>query len=55
LLEEIEKDRILYLAIPTKAFKDIFSEPIGNLILSKNKLNLLIFDTHNQEIEQWIS
>ncbi|PSF37610.1 fatty-acid synthase [Aphanothece hegewaldii CCALA 016] len=55
ILEEIEKDRILYLAISNKAFKDIFSEPIGHLILSKNKLNLLIFDPRSQEVKQWIS
>ena len=54
ILEEIEGERILYLAISKKAFKDIFSEAFGNLILSKNKILLIVIEPEKQEIIQWI-
>ncbi|MBE9143555.1 element excision factor XisH family protein [Planktothrix mougeotii] len=54
ILEEIETDRVLYLAIPKKAFQDIFSEPLGSLVLRKNQLNLLVFIPQTQEVMQWI-
>ena len=54
ILEEVEKERILYLAITQKSFKDIFSEAFGNLILTKNKILLIVIDSQKQEILQWI-
>lgn len=54
ILEEIEADRILYLAISKKAFEDIFSEPLGNLVLRKNQLHILVFNPQSQELLQWI-
>ena len=54
ILEEIETDRVLYLAISQKAFRDIFIEPLGSLVLRKNQLHLLVFNPQNQEVIQWI-
>ncbi len=54
ILEEVEADRILYLAISKKAFEDVFIEPLGNLVSRKNQLHLLVFNPQNQEILQWI-
>ncbi|MDY6785112.1 MAG: XisH family protein [Cyanobacteriota bacterium] len=53
--EVTESKRELDLAVTKKAFEDIFIEPIGNLVLTKNKLFLLVFDIGKQEIIQWIS
>ncbi|MCU0541376.1 MAG: XisH family protein [Oscillatoriaceae cyanobacterium Prado104] len=55
ILEEIENDRLLYLAIRKSTYQEIFSEPIGNLVIRKNSLRLLIFDTNREEIVQWIN
>lgn len=55
ILEEVESDRNLYLAVNNIVFKDVFSEPIGQLILKKNQLKLLIFNANSQEIVKWIS
>ncbi len=55
ILEETEVDRHLYLAISEKAFKDIFSEPLGKLILIKNNLKLIIFNPKIEEIVKWIA
>ncbi|MDJ1169174.1 element excision factor XisH family protein [Roseofilum sp. BLCC_M154] len=54
ILEEVENDRTLYLAIPKIAYKEVFEERLGNLILTKNKLRLLVFDPSNQEVVTWI-
>ncbi|MBP0015236.1 MAG: XisH family protein [Roseofilum sp. SBFL] len=54
ILEEVENDRTLYLAISKISFKEIFEERLGNLILTKNKLRLLVFDPSNQEVVTWI-
>lgn len=55
ILEEIEKDRLLYLAVTNIAYKDIFAEPIGQLVMSKNHLRLMVFNSSKQEIAQWIN
>ncbi len=55
ILEEQKSDRILYLAISQTVYLDLFSEAIGQLIISKNHLNLVIFDIQNKEITKWIT
>ncbi|MEQ9549706.1 MAG: element excision factor XisH family protein [Coleofasciculus sp. G3-WIS-01] len=54
ILEEIEPNRQLYLAIRQATYREIFSEPIGSLVLTKNPLHLLVFDPHKEIIAQWI-
>ncbi len=55
ILEEKEADRLLYLAIIEDIFKEIFSEPIGNLVIKKNQIKLLLFDEASEVITQWIN
>ncbi|MDZ8050807.1 MAG: XisH family protein [Aulosira sp. ZfuVER01] len=55
ILEEIETDRLLYLAVTNIAYKDIFAEPLGQLVMNKNHLRLMVFNSSKQEIEQWIN
>lgn len=55
LLEEKEPERELFLAVRSKSFDGIFSHRIGNILLRKKRLNLLVFDEKNEEILQWIS
>ncbi|MEQ8958959.1 MAG: element excision factor XisH family protein [Coleofasciculus sp. C2-GNP5-27] len=54
ILEETEPNRHLYLAIRKATYREIFSEPIGRLVLTKNSLHLLVFDPHKEMIVQWI-
>ncbi|MGK7902146.1 MAG: element excision factor XisH family protein [Hormoscilla sp.] len=54
ILEESEIVQPLYLAVTTKAFKEVFEEPLGKLVLTKHKLCLLVFNAINQEVVQWI-
>ncbi|MDZ7959014.1 MAG: XisH family protein [Aulosira sp. DedQUE10] len=55
ILEETEKDRLLYLAVTNITYKDIFAEPIGKLVIQKNNLRLMIFNSNKQEIEEWMN
>jgi XisH protein len=55
ILSEQEPDRILHLAIPIAAYRGIFSEEVGQLVLKKrSEFNLLVFNPTLQEITQWI-
>ena len=53
-LGRLEPDRKLYLAIPDKAFKELFEEPIGEVLLQDNDISLIVFE-EEQEVLRWIS
>ena len=54
IIEETQPERILYLAIRETTFEDIFIEPIGQILLEKKRLKLIVFDADKEEIIQWI-
>ena len=55
ILEEREPNRSLYLAIVVDIFQEIFSEPIGDLVIKKNQIKLLVVDEESEVITQWIN
>jgi XisH protein len=55
ILEDIEPDRLLYLAVGNIVFEDFFSEPICQLVIRKNNLNIIVFEPNKQEIVKWIN
>lgn len=55
LLKENEPDRLVFLAIDEEAYNGIFSEPIGQLMIRRLNIRLVIFDKQQQTIVQWIS
>lgn len=54
LMEETDPNRILYLAISTHAFADIFEDPVGRLMIQKLQLHIIIFDINQKIITQWL-
>jgi len=54
VLAESEPDRVIYLAIPWKIYDDLFEEPIGKLLLKRQRLRLIVFDPKRGVILQWI-
>ena len=54
ILSETEPDRELYLAIPFRTFSGIFDEKLGQLVLRRQRLNLIVFDEQKGSIHQWI-
>ena len=55
VLAEQEPDRVLYLAIPKAAWEGIFSEELGQLMIERQHLRLIVFDVKTERIIKWIS
>jgi hypothetical protein len=54
LLNRIEPDRAVYLAIPEKVYRELFTEPIGELVINDLPLQLLVIDVEQTEVKKWI-
>ncbi len=54
LLNQVDPDRDLYLAISETTYNDMFIEPIGQLAIAKIPPKLLIINIEHREIIQWI-
>ncbi|MEZ4637364.1 MAG: element excision factor XisH family protein [Caldilineaceae bacterium] len=54
LLNQVDPERILFLAVPKKAYRELFSEPIGELVIKDLPLNLLVVDVEEDEVKTWI-
>ncbi|NER08526.1 MAG: fatty-acid synthase [Okeania sp. SIO3C4] len=54
VLKKTNPERILYLAVDVKPYNGIFSEPIGELMLENQRLNLLVFHKSEEIIIKWI-
>ncbi len=54
LLKEIEPDRNIYLAITNFTYDNIFSEPIGQLVINKLPLKLIVVNLAKMEVKLWI-
>jgi hypothetical protein len=42
------------MAIPRKIVEDLFQEPIGQLLLKRERVRLLVFDPDSEVIVEWI-
>jgi len=38
-----------------QSYDGIFQEPIGQLMISRERLNLIVFDEIKEKIRQWIN
>jgi len=54
LLDELKITREVYVAVPKNSYDGIFSEEIGQLMIRRQKIKLLIFDVETASIVQWI-
>jgi XisH protein len=55
VLEEVDPDRVLFLAIPKSFFNKFFEDAIFMRIAQKNDLRLIVFDVSEKIIEKWIN
>jgi hypothetical protein len=55
VLAQVEPDRVLYLAVPRRAYEALLIEPFGQLIVRGLGLRLLVFDEQQERVLQWIS
>lgn len=54
ILAELEPARRIYLAVTLDAYRGIFSEPLGQLMLTREQTHLIVFDQAKEVIELWI-
>lgn len=55
VLAEMGSDRTLYLAVPRRVYDTLLTEPFGQLIVSRLRLHLLVFDPQQEKILRWIN
>ena len=55
VIEELEPDRTLYLAVHEEIFATIFEEFLGQMLIRKNHLKLVIFNRTEEVIVKWNS
>ncbi len=53
VLEEQEPDRVLFLAVPNEP-AEVLDEPVGQLLIAKHLIQVLVFDPQKEEILRWI-
>ncbi len=54
ILSETEPERGLYLAVPQRAYETIFAEKLGQLVLKRSALKLIVFDENTARTMAWI-
>jgi hypothetical protein len=54
VLERVEPDRRLYLAVSEAAFANIFDEPIGSLLIEARRLRLVVFNPEREVLTRWV-
>lgn len=54
LLAQVDPEREIYLAISDIVYDEIFSEPIGKLVISELPMRLVVVDLQKTEVKQWI-
>ena len=54
LLKQVDPKRKVYLAITHLAYDEIFSEPIGELVVNELPMDLIVIDSNTVEVKKWI-
>ncbi|MEM1122904.1 MAG: element excision factor XisH family protein [Bacteroidota bacterium] len=53
-LNEKEPDRVLYLAVPTNAWEELFSLAFAQKLIKLKQLRLIIYDIAGSKIVKWV-
>ena len=54
ILEEVQPDRLVYLAVTEAKYAEVFEDSFGRLLLNKKRIRLIVFDPEADNIQQWI-
>ncbi|MEH2061287.1 MAG: XisH family protein [Nostoc sp.] len=52
-LEEIDSERVLYLAVPLNIYNDFLNKPFIKTIIQRSQINLIVYDVETEEISRW--
>jgi len=55
ILQITHIEKSLYLAIRQEVYNDLFSEPIGQLLLNNKQIKLIVFNPNKEELIAWIN
>jgi hypothetical protein len=55
VMDEVEPERSLSLAVPQKVMVSLFQDDLGQLLLRKNAAQVVSFDPVEEVVVQWIS
>ncbi len=55
VLKTIEPERVLFLAIPLDAYEDFFQSTFAQLAINEYQLKLIIYDSEQGGLIQWIN
>lgn len=53
-LEELEPERLLYLAMPEPAYQDVRKEPIAQKAIERYRIRFIVYSLEQQIITSWI-
>ncbi len=53
LLEEVEPERVIYLAVTREVFEALFELPFARLIRQRTELRLIVFNPVLEEVTLW--
>jgi hypothetical protein len=54
LLNKLEPERLLYLAVTEEVTKAVFDQPIGQLVVAEGQIKLVSFSLKTKEVVRWI-
>lgn len=54
LLARVDPDRQIYMAVTDVVYDEIFSEPIGELVITDLPLYLIVVDETRKVVQKWI-
>jgi hypothetical protein len=54
-LEELEPERMLYLAVPLDVYDLFFEQAFIQKIIQRQHIKLLTYDPDKEEINEWIN
>lgn len=54
ILDEMKIERSLYLAVPQRTFNSVFEIELGQILLKRQIIRLLVFDDNKEAIVRWI-
>lgn len=55
ILEELQPERILYLAVPSEIYHSFFEGQFAQVIIRRTALKILVYDSEEEVIERWIN
>lgn len=54
VMNRVEPERTLYLAVRDNIYNTLFQEPIGTLLVESDNIYLIVFNVDGEEVVRWI-